>query len=331
MPKLLLTFLLLIALLFVYALYDIATSQAPETADVETNASTTKTAPDHIALKTKPKVKHTLETVQQKKARFLKEIVPAVEEAKRRLKKTYDAVEAYERDGSGGLSEADIERLLASYRVKGIPCLLSRLKTNPTSLVVAQAALETGWGTSRFYKEANNVFGIWSYNPNEPRMAASKTRDGTVIYVRKYASLEASIEGYFKMMALGKSYEGLREERQKTDDPYLLITKLRKYSELRDTYVARLYAVIKSNKLTQYDAEQYKAPPLGVLLPDYVAMKDKEKAKEKEADLRALEELKQCEENASVESCDANVTAEANLTAPSPALATASPAHSVLP
>jgi len=323
MPKTLQTLLLALALVTPFALYFITTGESAEKRRTETN--TTEAEPKTTApVKPKQKPKHPAETVEQKKSRFLNEIVPAVVEAKKRLAQTYAAVKAYEQNRSGSLTEGDIRALMESYRVQGLPCLLSRLRTNPTSVVVAQAALETGWGTSRFYKEANNVFGIWSYNPNEPRMAASKTRDGRVIYVKKYASLEASIEGYFKMIALGRSYEALRNERAKTDDPYLLITKLNHYSELRDAYIARLYAVIRSNDLTRFDAKSFTAPPLAVLLPEYVASK---KAKEQAADLKALEELKQCEENASVAPCGDDETAETNLTVPSPALATAAPAH----
>lgn len=356
MPKTLLTFLIFLALVLLFVVYEITISKSPEKPVADRNLTAGK--PE----KTVAEPKKPVESVAKKKQRFLDAIVPAVEEAQKRLQKTYDAVKAYENNERSARSKADIERLLKSYRVAGIPCLLSRLRTNPTSLVVAQAALETGWGTSRFYKEANNVFGIWSFNPDEPRMAASKTRDGKVIYVKKYPTLEASIEGYFKMIALGGPYEGLRRTRLKTDDPYLLITQLKHYSELRDTYVARLYAVIKSNDLTRFDRHHYKAPPLGVLLPEYVAAKNGSKAKGK-ADLLALEELKKCEENASVEPCETNASMEtnrstpapvtepkvsetntsvlsadtnhsneANLTKdPTPSPATAAPAHSVLP
>ena len=61
-----------------------------------------------------------------------------------------------------------------------------RLKTHPTSIVLAQAAIESGWGSSRFYKEANNVFGVWSYSENEPRIKAMEDREGKSVYVKKY-------------------------------------------------------------------------------------------------------------------------------------------------
>ena len=60
------------------------------------------------------------------------------------------------------------------------------MKTHPYKYRLAQAAIESGWGTSRFYKEANNVFGIWSYSENELRIKAMEDREGKSVYVRKY-------------------------------------------------------------------------------------------------------------------------------------------------
>ncbi|MGB5965325.1 MAG: glucosaminidase domain-containing protein, partial [Sulfurimonadaceae bacterium] len=156
---------------------------------------------------------------------------------------------------------ATIEELKKSYKVEGIPCLLKRLRTHPVSIVIAQAALETGWGSSRFYREANNIFGIWSYNKNEPRIAAGVQRDGEkTIYVKKYANLEESIEGYYSMMSRGRAYKKFRDARLHTDNPFEIIPFLDHYSELRHEYVKRLYYVIKSNKFYELDEPQYQPP-----------------------------------------------------------------------
>ena len=150
-----------------------------------------------------------------------------------------------------------LSNLKKSYKCKSNIELLGRLQTHPTSIVIAQAALESGWGTSRFYREANNIFGVWSYSKNEPRIKASESRQGTPVYVKKYASLPESIESYFKTLARGP-YASFRVEREKTKDVYQLIPHLKVYSELKEEYVLRLEKVMRHNHLEQYDSHTLK-------------------------------------------------------------------------
>ena len=120
-------------------------------------------------------------------------------------------------------------------------------------LLLAQAALESGWGTSRFYKQANNIFGVWSYSENEPRIKASEARDGKPIFVKKYDTLPESFASYFKTLARGP-YKTFRSKRTQTNDVFQLITHLQLYSELREEYVSRLESLIRFNNLEQYDS-----------------------------------------------------------------------------
>jgi len=193
---------------------------------------------------------------------FLKNTIAAITKVKRRLDEQFDMVYALSlKETLTPKEEATLTKLKKKYKVKGIPCLLKRLHTHPVSIVIAQAALETGWGSSRFYREANNIFGIWSFNKNEPRMAAGVKREGVkTIYVKKYKNLEASIEGYYNMMAKGRAYKQFRNARLKTDNPFEIIPFLDHYSELRHEYVKRLYFVIKSNKFYLLDEPQYLPP-----------------------------------------------------------------------
>lgn len=193
---------------------------------------------------------------------FLDNTIAAITKVKKRLDAQYQMV--YELSLKESLTPAEkatINKLKKSYKVEGIPCLLKRLRTHPVSIVIAQAALETGWGSSRFYREANNIFGVWSFNKNEPRIAAGVQRDGEkTIYVKKYANLEASIEGYYRMMAKGGAYKQFRTARLHSDNPFEIIPYLDHYSELRHEYVKRLYYVIKSNKFYELDDPQYQPP-----------------------------------------------------------------------
>ncbi len=238
----------------------------------EQNSTTSDTAEDDSKTGAKAsdsknaKVKKTVKTAPaitaKAKRLFLKNTIAAITKVKKRLDAQYNMV--YELSLKKKLTaqeQATIEKLKKSYKVDGIPCLLNRMKTHPVSIVIAQAALETGWGSSRFYREANNIFGIWSYNKNEPRIAAGVQRDGEkTIYVKKYKNLEASIEGYYRMMARGRAYNQFREARLHTDNPFEIIPYLDHYSELRHEYVKRLYYVIKSNKFYLLDDPQYLPP-----------------------------------------------------------------------
>ena len=196
------------------------------------------------------------------KSIFIKKTIEAVQKVKAKLDADYNYVYILSQKEIFTPKEQEkLDKLKKKYRVKGIPCLLRRLKTHPTSIVVAQAALETGWGSSRFYREGNNIFGVWSFNKNEPRIAAGVKRNGKhTIYVKKYDNLEQSIEGYYKMMATNRHYKKLRSVRLVTDNPFEIIPFLDHYSELRHEYVKRLYYVLKANKFYQLDNPQYQPP-----------------------------------------------------------------------
>src|SRR5690606_23375126 len=89
--------------------------------------------------------------------------------------------------------------------------LMLRLQTVHVSIALAQAAVESGWGQSRFFTEANNVFGIWSYRRDEPRIAAREQREEKTIYLRKYDSILESVHDYFLGLSRARAYRHLRK------------------------------------------------------------------------------------------------------------------------
>ena len=194
-----------------------------------------------------------LETSIKKQA-FINLMLPSILIARHKIEETRNSVLSIV-NSTKPLSIEEglfLENLKKSYKCTTISELLSRLRTHPTSIVIAQAALESGWGTSRFYTQANNIFGVWSYSENEDRIKASETRDGTEVYVKKYTSLPESISSYFKTLARGP-YPTFRSQREKTNDVYQLTPHLKVYSELKEEYVRRLESLIRYNKLEQYD------------------------------------------------------------------------------
>lgn len=286
----------------------------------------TKKAPALTALPSPAKTTHTPkkhESIEEKKRRFIHTILPSVQKVKAQLDAEYAKAAALASKKQRSAEETQwLEQMMARYNVGGTPCLLKRMRTHPVSLVIAQAALETGWGTSRFFQDAKNIFGIWSYHPDEPRIPASQQRGSKTVYVKKYASYDDAVRGYFKMIASGYAYSAFRDARMKTQNPFELLRYLRHYSELRDEYVARLYYVIKANKLYQYDDPAYRPVALSKIIPEYVAMK----RKEKEEEILALNEVK-----VAPETIESPRPCEKTLTRQAPERSTQAPARSSLP
>ncbi len=139
------------------------------------------------------------------------------------------------------------------FKAKDLEDLSSRIGTLPTSIVLAQAAVESGWGQSRFFLEGNNLFGIWSYNEDEPRIAAGLNRQGKTVYIRAYADMSQSIIHYFEVLGSANAYRSLRKARQKDMGPFQLLQHLRNYSERRTSYTDLLKEVMLQNKFTRYD------------------------------------------------------------------------------
>lgn len=191
-------------------------------------------------------------TVQEKKARFVALVVPAVNHVYNKLMKQYKQVQQMI---DAGQNNETIDNLKNKYKVKTNSELLMALKPSPRSIAIAQAAMESSWATSRFFNEANNAFGVWSFNKNEPRIAALQKRNGKTIWVKKYASLEDSISDYYLTLGRNRAFKEFRKAKMETNNPYILVTKLNRYSEKGSKYGEELTSIIKFNKFDQYDAQ----------------------------------------------------------------------------
>ncbi|WP_457569987.1 glucosaminidase domain-containing protein [Desulfurobacterium sp.] len=190
----------------------------------------------------------------KRKKAFIAMIVPAVLKANCIISKEREIlIKIKEKiDRGEPLTEKEkkfLTRMEKKYRTKNLDELLIRVNTLPPSLIIAQAAIESGWGTSRFFVEGNNIFGIWTFdNKTEAIQAKNSTAR-----LRKYTSLLSSIEDYYYNINTGWAYRDLRIARLKERDALKLAKYLRNYSILRDEYVRRLQRVIKKNNLQQFD------------------------------------------------------------------------------
>lgn len=197
-------------------------------------------------------------TVAQKKQLFKDKLVPALNSAYKKLDDRYKEIkELINKDPKSHR----IAKLKEEYNAKTNHDLLLKLKPHPKSVTLAQAAIESAWGTSRFFIKANNVFGVWSFNKKEPRIAASETRGVKTIYLKKYKSIEDSILDYYKILSKAGAYHKFRVQNYKDPNPYLLVKHLDKYSEKRAKYGEILTSVIGFNKFSEYDEKFYPRPP----------------------------------------------------------------------
>jgi Bax protein len=139
--------------------------------------------------------------------------------------------------------------LSEKYRTDDVEELLSRLNVHPASIILAQAALESGWGTSRMFSEAKNIFGIWTFKNNSGIKAISS---GARLSV--YDSTLESVSDYLYNINVSWAYKEFREMRTLTPRSLNLTAYLNNYSILRGEYITRLNTLIRSNNFEAYDS-----------------------------------------------------------------------------
>jgi len=153
-----------------------------------------------------------------------------------------------------------IQQLLSDYKVSGAindltvqTELLRRVDGIPVGLVLAQAALESGWGSSRFSQEGNNLFGIWSWNGEG--LVPFNRPSGATHRVMVYDNLRGSIRHYLLTLNSANPYHRLRHLRayqrlsQQPLDPELLAAGLRHYSARGELYIADIRRLIRTAQL----------------------------------------------------------------------------------
>ena len=149
---------------------------------------------------------------------------------------------------------------------KDIPTLKVRMDIIPVSLAIAQAAKETGWGTSRFALEGNALFGQWTWSGDgiKPAGAESDAKHK----VMKFKVLKASVRAYQRNLNTHSSYKKfrqlraqLRDDSEKLDS-LLLADQLDNYAETGDEYTKILKQIINQNSLKDFD--DVKLMPLSV-------------------------------------------------------------------
>ena len=155
----------------------------------------------------------------------------------------------------------EVAHIAARYRVDGDlndpavrDTLLRRVDVVPVALVLAQAAQESGWGTSRFALESNNLFGIWTWNEDAGSVPMNRPDDATNM-VRVYPDIEASVRAYLHNINIGFAYTDFRDLRAamrsagKPLDAFALAGALDRYSTAGDIYVNNIREMLRSSEL----------------------------------------------------------------------------------
>lgn len=165
--------------------------------------------------------------------------------ALRRLGKRYNM--AAVGDGPGALEE-HVEKLLL------------RVDVVPASLVIAQAAKESGWGSSRFAREGNNFFGIWCFNRGCGMTPANRDA-GRHHEVAMFDTVKEGVRYYIRTINSHNAYSTLRQIRAVARDnnqPFggeQLATGLLRYSERGVLYVNEIQSMIRYNRLHRFTRE----------------------------------------------------------------------------
>jgi Bax protein len=201
--------------------------------------------------------------VKRKKELFLRTLLPLVLAENARLRTERRWLESVMSDGDGNsTAQLRLHRMAEEYGLdvdshdpgRLIELLYERVDELPVALVLAQAANESGWGTSRFSREVNNLFGEWTYTATHGVLPARR-KEGASHFVRSFADLRSSVRSYMHNINRNRAYEPLRELRTQLRseghelDPLLLAGGLVRYSARGEEYVAEIQLMIRNDGL----------------------------------------------------------------------------------
>ena len=213
-----------------------------------------------VALTLLPNEIKKIESTKKRKEFFIQIVLPLILKENNNIR--IDRKRLFSIINKSNNSDLEKKWLAKKYKQYGIPSKdLSTLKIRmdevPVSLALAQAAKETGWGTSRFALEGNALFGQWTWSGEGLRPKESDKNEGHK--VMKFNVLQASVRAYQRNLNTHSSYKDFRKARAelrdngKPLDSLILAEYLDKYAETGDKYVEVLKKIIAQNSLKDFD------------------------------------------------------------------------------
>ena len=202
-----------------------------------------------------------IESTKKKKNLFIKIVLPLILEENNRIK--IDRKKLFKilnKNMNSDLEKKWLNSKFKQYGVlnKDLSTLKVRMDIVPVSLAIAQAAKETGWGTSRFAIEGNALFGQWTWSGEGIKPAGVDSEDSKH-KVMKFKVLKASVRAYQRNLNTHGSYKTFRSERANMRDndeeldSLLLADYLDKYAATGKEYTKILKQIIKQNNLKDFD------------------------------------------------------------------------------
>ncbi len=213
-----------------------------------------------VALDSFPREIKMIENTKKRKEFFIQIVLPLILQENNNIR--LDRKRLFSIINKSNNTDLEKKWLDKKYKQYGIPSKdLSTLKVRmdevPVSLALAQAAKETGWGTSRFAQEGNALFGQWTWSGDGLRPKDAEESEGHK--VMKFNVLQASVRAYQRNLNTHKSYKEFRlvraqlRDEDKPLDSIVLSQYLDEYAETGQEYVKILRKIINQNNLKDFD------------------------------------------------------------------------------
>ena len=213
-----------------------------------------------VALTLLPAEIKMIENTKQRKDFFIQIVLPLILQENNNIK--LDRKRLFNIINKSNNTNLEKKWLNKKYKQYGIPSkdltiLKIRMDEIPVSLAIAQAAKETGWGTSRFAQEGNALFGQWTWSGQGLKPKDADKDQGHK--VMRFNVLQASVRAYQRNLNTHSSYRNLRQARAelrdsgKPLDSLILVKYLNEYAETGEKYVEVLKQIIEQNNLKDFD------------------------------------------------------------------------------
>ena len=207
-----------------------------------------------------PKDLKTLGDTKKKRELFIKILLPLILDENEKI--TEDRKKLFKILGKNFNTVGErvwLKRIFKEYKIedKDLSKLKMRMDIVPVSVAIAQAANESGWGTSRFALEGNALFGQWTWSK---KGISPKKQDPNASHkVLQFQILKASVRAYKNNLNTHKAYQEFREARAQLRQEGKVIIGLelskyiKNYVAIGEKYVEIINGIIEQNSLTDFD------------------------------------------------------------------------------
>ena len=213
-----------------------------------------------VALTLLPQEIKMIENTKKRKEFFIQIVLPLIIKENNNIR--LDRKTLFSIINKSNNTKAEKQWLEKKYKQYGassgdLSTLKIRMDEIPVSLAIAQAAKETGWGTSRFAQEGNALFGQWTWSGEG--LKPKDADEGKGHKVMKFNVLQASVRAYQRNLNTHRTYREFRKARaelrdlNKPLDSMQLSKYLNKYAETGNQYVEVLQKIIEQNNLKDFD------------------------------------------------------------------------------